>query len=305
MWHTGTSRMTLMTDGRRGVALPVVTMLVGVLAVLCLSAVSYLLAALDAGRNSAVEAHATYVAELGRADAFAYVVRNSDGPWTGRSLTTVLDDAGVATGQYYYTITDLTMPGENQRCAVEVHAYWPSQADASAEWRVRFWMEKDAGTWGTVVWTSGASSGAEPNTPEPGLTFIERRDSQDDDCKFWVRNDTGNAIYVTHVNATWSSPAAYYDDVRFKVVGGADYGEVWRHSEHGGARMWSGGTAMFNEAGGALVPAGTTMEIELKNFRTNRTGDGGADMLVNNTIFTVEVWAAPDRYIFFTVPPEP
>jgi len=305
MWRTGTSRMTVTADGRRGVALPVVTMLVAVLAVLCLSGVSYLIGALDAGRNSEAEAHAAYVAQLGRADAFAYVVRNSDGPWTGRSLTTVLDDAGAAAGQYYYTIADLTMPDENQLCAVEVCAYWPSQADASAERRLRFWMEKDAGTWDTVVWTSVASSGAEPNTPEPGLTFIERRGSQDDDCKFWVRNDTGNGIYVTHVNGTWSSPAAYYEDVKFKVVEGEDYREVWRHIEHDGARMWSGGTAMFNEAGGALVPAGSTMEIEFKHFRENRTGDGGAEKDVHNSIFTVEVWALPDRYIFFTVPPEP
>ena len=152
MWRTGTSRTRAIADGRRGTALPVVTMLVAVLAVLCLSSVSYLIGALATGRDSEAGIRAAYVAELGRADAFAYVVRNSDGPWAGRPLTTVLDDVGVAAGQYYYTITDLTMPEENQRCLVQVYALWPSQADASAERRLKLWMEKDAGSWGITGW---------------------------------------------------------------------------------------------------------------------------------------------------------
>lgn len=153
MWHTGTSRWVVAAALRRGVALPVVTMLVSVLTVLSLTAVSFLLSSLNVGSDSEAEARAAYVAEVGRADAFAYVVRNSAGPWTGRALTSVDDDLGAGAGEYTYTITDLTMPEENQRCAVLVYGYWPNQSSAAASQQLRFWMEKDGETWAMKGWT--------------------------------------------------------------------------------------------------------------------------------------------------------
>jgi hypothetical protein len=128
-------------------------MLVSVLAVLSMTAVSFLLSSLDVGSASEAETRAAYVAELGRADAFAYVVRNSSGPWSGRAVTTVVDDAGAAAGEYYYTITDLTMPEQNQRCVVVVYGYWPSQSLATASQKLRFWMENDGGTWAMTGWS--------------------------------------------------------------------------------------------------------------------------------------------------------
>ena len=152
MWHIGTDQWAAASGRRRGVALPVVTMLVSVLTVLSLSAVSFLLGSLDVGSDFQAEARAAYVAELGRADAFAYVVRNSSGPWSGRSMTAVVDDLGVGAGEYYYTITDLTMPEENQRCAVVIYGYWPNQSSAAASQKLRFWMEKDGETWTMKGW---------------------------------------------------------------------------------------------------------------------------------------------------------
>jgi hypothetical protein len=152
MSHIGTDQWAAAAGRRRGIALPVVAMLVSVLTVLSLAAVSFLLSSLNVGTDSGAEARATYVAELGRADAFAYVVRNSAGPWTGRALTPVVDDLGAGAGEYTYTITDLTMPEENQRCAVLVYGYWPNQSSAVASQELRFWMEKNGETWTMKGW---------------------------------------------------------------------------------------------------------------------------------------------------------
>ena len=305
MWHTGISPIAVSAKGRQGSALPLVMLLLAVLTTFCLSAVSCLLGALDAASESEPAVRALCVAEVGRAAALAYLDQNPAGPWSGRALTLVEDNAGVPAGEYSYTITDLTLPGQNLRCLVQVSAYWPNQANVSGERRLSFWAEKDGGTWNTTVWTSRADSGAAPNTPKPGLTFIERLSSGQDECEFRVRNDTGAAIHVTHLVATWSSPTAYYQDIDFEVVAGEDFGQVWNYTGHGGARMWSGGVARFDEAGGVLVPAGSTMEIKIEGFMENRTGTGGDARNVDNTVFTIEIWASSDRYIFLTLPPSP
>ncbi len=305
MSFTGTSPRRLIAGGRRGAALPLVTLLLAVLTTFCLSAVSCLLGALTTGSDSEADARATYVAEVGRAAALAHLTQNPAGPWSNRSLTSVTDDTGAPAGEYSYTITDLTLPGQDQRCAVQVVAYWPTQANALAERRLSFWAENDAGTWNTAVWTSRTGSGDAPNTPKPGLTFVERLDSSQDGCEFRVRNDTGSAINVTHLVAAWGSPTVYYQDINFEIVDGEDFGQVWDYNDHGAARMWNGGVAMFDVVGGVLVPAGSTMEIKIEKFQENRIGPETDDADVEGTIFTIELWAGADRYIFVTVPAEP
>ena len=160
MLHIGTDQWAVAAGRRRGVALPVVAMLVSVLTVLSVAAVSFLLSSLTVGSDSQAAVRAAYVAELGRADAFAYVVRNSAGPWTGRAITAVADDLGANAGEYSYTITDLTMPDENQRCAVVVRGYWPNQSSAVVSQELRFWMEKDGETWAMKGWALDRGPGS-------------------------------------------------------------------------------------------------------------------------------------------------
>ena len=158
---------------------------------------------------------------------------------------------------------------------------------------------------GRLVRLKGLRSafGNDQSEAKSGLTFIERRNSGDDDCKFRVRNDTGEALYFTHLIATWSSPTAYYEEVKIKVLGVKDYHDVWKDHEYNHIRIGSGDTAMFNQGERVLVPAGSTMEIEMKDFHRNRKHGGHRD--VDETTFTIEMWAAPDRYDPFIVPPEP
>ena len=140
----------------RGAALVVVTLLISVLSVFALTAVSYLVNSLNGNQDATAQTRAAYVAELGRADAYAYVVNHPEGTWPHtRALTTVQDDRGNACGEYSYTITDLTLPEQNQRRAIQVDAYWPDHADPAAERRLNLWMEKDGGTWRINAWTLG------------------------------------------------------------------------------------------------------------------------------------------------------
>jgi len=143
-------------SGRRAIALAVVTMLVSVLSVFSLAAVSFLLSSLGGNSAAIAEARALYLAELGRADAFGYVASHPAGPWPRvRSLSAVTDDRGAAAGEYSYTITDLTLPEQNQRRLVHVHAYWPTQAAAAGACELRVWLEQKDGTWRTVAWATG------------------------------------------------------------------------------------------------------------------------------------------------------
>lgn len=138
----------------------VVALLVGVLSAFSVTAVNYLIGSLDSDRDSAAETRSLYLVELGRADAFAYVVGHPEASWPhSRTLTAVLDDQDVASGEYSYTITDLTLPEQNERRRVQVDAYWPDQARAVAENRLYFWMEESGGTWAITAWTLGTYAG--------------------------------------------------------------------------------------------------------------------------------------------------
>ena len=163
----------------------------------------------------------------------------------------------------------------------------------------------------TVSWNDGSklvrllglisNFGDDSGSPKPGLTFIERKNSSDEDLKFEVRNDTGDDLYFSHLIASWGSPNAYYEKIEIKAIGYADYSAVWEDSRHNDIRMSNGGTAMFNKGGPVFVPSGATMEIELKDFHNNKAQGDERDM--EDTTFTIEMWAAPDKYIPFTVPP--
>ena len=173
MWRTGTERLPQKLPGqaflpaerrtrmsapatqippqRHGAALVIVTLLISVLSVFALAAVSYLVNSLHGNQDRTADTRAAYVAELGRADAYAYVVAHPEGAWPySRGLTTVQDDQGAPCGEYSYTITDLTLPGQNQKRRVCVHAYWPDQANAMAEHEMTFYMELHEGF--VAVW---------------------------------------------------------------------------------------------------------------------------------------------------------
>jgi hypothetical protein len=164
MWRRETARRTptdLLCASRRGAALVVVMLLVAVLSAFTMTAVSYLLASTASGRDSLAEARAMYLAELGRADASAYIDQHPAGPWPHtRPVTAVPDDQGASAGQYSYVITDLTLPMQNQRRLLLVHGFWPSQASPMAQRRLQVWMERQQGAWTTTAYTIGECGGS-------------------------------------------------------------------------------------------------------------------------------------------------
>jgi hypothetical protein len=140
--------------GRRGIALLLVTVLIAVLAVFSLMAVSYGVASMTSDLDAAGETRAAYLAELGRADAFAYVQNHPAASWpVTRELTTVNDATGAPSGQYSYTISDLTLPEGNQRRRGDVEAYWPDSTRPVAQASLSFWMEQEDAVWYLRGWT--------------------------------------------------------------------------------------------------------------------------------------------------------
>lgn len=165
----------------------------------------------------------------------------------------------------------------------------------------------------TVSWSTGSKlvrlkglagnfTGGDSSSPLPGLTLIERVDSNNDDLKFRVRNDSGDDFYVSHLTATWSTPAAYFTTISLNAEGHNNYGTVWDDDEHGDVRLGSGDTAMLNQGKRVRIPDGTTMTIHYSDFRSAKSG--GSNQYVDGTTFQIDIWAPPYRFQSVTVPPE-
>ncbi len=159
MWVQETSRLN--TGGsRRGTALVIIILLIAVLSAFTMAAVNYLIINVTAGRDSGAEARAMYLAELGRADAFAYVAQHLTGPWPyTRSLSAVSDGWNAPAGEYSYTITDLTVPDKNPRWLAQVFAYWPTQARPVAQRRLQVQIEKQGDDLTVIAWALGEYGG--------------------------------------------------------------------------------------------------------------------------------------------------
>jgi MSHA pilin protein MshD len=168
----------------------------------------------------------------------------------------------------------------------------------------------------TVSWSSGGSrvrlvgmagdlgGDDDAGSTLSGLTFVSRSNSNDEeDIKFYFRNDSGSAFYATHIMLTWTSPTAYYKEVKFKVEGGTNHSKVWKSDNHNDVRIGSGEIAMFNQGKLVLIPADALVKVEVKDFYTAKVGGSKAD--VEDTTFEVEIYAAPDMYQPFTVTAEP
>ncbi len=149
-----------------------------------------------------------------------------------------------------------------------------------------------------------ASNFTQADAPKPGLTFLNRVNCSTEDLEFRVRNDTGQTIYLSHVTASWTAPTAYYEQITVNAEGYQNYAVVWDYAQRNSVRNETGSIAMFNQGLIVLIPAGTVMDIKIHNFYNNRKG-GGRARNVEDTTFTVELWAAPDRYLPITIPPLP
>ncbi|MFW6157815.1 MAG: hypothetical protein ACOC8E_00485 [Planctomycetota bacterium] len=140
---------------QRGAALCIAALLISVLSVFLLAAVDYYLSRLDSDRGVMGEARALYLAELGRADATAYIINHPGSPWPHtRSLTTVCDDLGDSAGEYTYTITK---PTGNWR-RVSVSAYWPSHAEPVGSCDVEAWLHRKSSVWRCEAWTDAPAT---------------------------------------------------------------------------------------------------------------------------------------------------
>ena len=180
----------------------------------------------------------------------------------------------------------------------------PAAADGSTNFkRVTATVSWDSAA-GLVRLVGLASNFSQASAPQPGLTFLNRVNCSAENLEFRVRNDTGQAIYLSHVTAAWTAPTAYYEQITVNAEGYQNYAVVWDYAQRNSVRNESSSAAMFNQGLIVLIPAGTVMDIKIHNFYNNRKGSASA-MNVKNTPFSVELWAAPDRYLPITIPPLP
>jgi MSHA pilin protein MshD len=163
----------------------------------------------------------------------------------------------------------------------------------------------------TVSWNNGGSRvrlvglagnyTVEGSTPQSGWTYLGRSDVASRDVRFFVRNDTGDDVYLTHVTASWTGPEAYYDEIKVKAVGYSNYGSVWSCLAHNFDRAENGETCMFNLGDVVRIPNGTVARIQLDDFKDRSNWPLGSSVNMESTPITVELWAAPDTYVPFTV----
>lgn len=213
------------------------------------------------------------------------------------------DSQGSALSGYAGFRTQVTV--ENVPAATPGGA---AQADGSTNFkRVTVTVSSEDGS--STVQLVGLSSSFGTDNALSGLTFTKReqvdpgKDGVADDVTFVFRNDTGQAFYATHLVATWASPTAYYEEIRFKIEGGTDYTEVWKSKNHNNVRVGSGDTAMFNQGDVVLIPADATVKVEIKKFRDAKAG--GDRVAMPEAVFGIEIYAAPNIYQPFTVTAEP
>jgi|GEM_PF-1492554 len=167
--------------------------------------------------------------------------------------------------------------------------------------RVTVRVSWDNGGRSSVLTGLSARRDGDIDRPPVQLTFLSRENSSSDDLEFRVRNDSDQGVYLTNVIATWGWPTAYYEYVWVRAIGYMNYGNVWKYDDSNYIRMESGGNAMFNNGDVVYLPSGTTAEIRLRNFRAYSSWWGWSRD-VNDTEFSIEIWAGPDHCVPFTVP---
>ena len=97
-----------------------------------------------------------------------------------------------------------------------------------------------------------------------------------DDIRFTIQNTSANSISVSSIKLTFSSPVAYYEEIKW------DGDKVF---DSNNPRSASGDVSNFNSS--ETINSGEQIVIEIKKFNTDQNG-GGNPAAVNNSTFTVE-----------------
>lgn len=98
------------------------------------------------------------------------------------------------------------------------------------------------------------------------------------DCNnlsFWINNNTGLDIVVTSMTISWSSPNAYYSQIKWN--GTTKY-------TSNNPRTGSGSVANFNTA--VIITDGSQIKIEILGFKNSISG-GSSEVDMSNTTFTI------------------
>lgn len=183
-------------------------------------------------------------------------------------------------------------------------APWKQEAfvhDAANDWLETMFQLPDADNNGKEWKNCFANLEMEIETVSAGgLDYVpdSRQRNKNDDVVCSISNNTGEAIVLTAMTASWDQPEGYYEQIGVKVLGGGtNYGTVW---EYDGERAGSGEKVVFNQGKTVSIAPGETFELQILNFRSERTGKGDkSDM--DDTSFGVTFFAGETQYPETTV----
>ncbi len=130
----------------------------------------------------------------------------------------------------------------------------------------------DAYTFPSNYWNSSSSGGTGAIQYVGGTAQTTGGDC--DKFNFDIINTTGSPITLTSITPIWSSPTAYFREIKYN-------GEKVYEEED--PRIGSGATATFDNP--QAINAGQTINIEIKGFKDQPTG--GNDAVMSNTDFTI------------------
>lgn len=184
-------------------------------------------------------------------------------------------------------------------------------ADAGVEWACK----QDSATSGAISFASGTfevtangdawvsvaeanetkrTMECEPEEATPamatGLEYVlGSRVYDKDDVQFLLTNTSDSGITFDTLKVTWSSPSAYFEEVRISISGGTDYGRVWDHDDESGNYRWGKGqTKDFTRTSSVTLPAHSLATFQLNNFKKYQTG--GPDRQMKNTQVTIDFY---------------
>lgn len=112
-----------------------------------------------------------------------------------------------------------------------------------------------------------------------GLTFVTNTDSvfnspQCHNISFYIENNTGSAVSVSSLSASWSSPTAYFREIDWNAT---------KVVLNPSPSLASGDVSVFSST--QVIADGSQVQIFFKGFKSNTSGGSNVDM--SNVNFTI------------------
>ncbi len=275
----------------KGIALLLALIVMVILFMLSTTYLSTMLSENGIARNQENGEKAFFVAEAGIDRAMRLILETPDVsamPWSYQE--------NMTDGYYIVTIEEATYIGEDFVRIVSTGYVGTAQRTTEAivylcAWKFLLMSNTNITFADTAVGELDGDIHANNSVlglgVQSGLYYVDgsRNQNSNSNLLFDIKNETGAAVNLTQLTATWSSPTAYYSEVRIRVSGGTNYGTVWDRFENGGNRAASGETVNFDQT--VTIANMATAEVILRTFSSRLSGNANPRRDMDNTTFNI------------------